>query len=240
MVLSCLPATIQARQWTDATGQHRCEAEFLVERDGKVWLRGADGRTLVVSSDRLSRADREYLAGLRPVASGNSAATALAARRSPRMTRTAQVPARLLHSMTSAKVAKFTGWHCSGSRFHVVDYCHQPAPLPPPAPITSTKRRYFGYFSTFHLPRRTVGQLSGTGSYKFLVGSYVVAYLEMLTFNGSIPGFSVYAVDQPGPLGITNWYFEDVAPAPSSYRVYYDAPSSGVVLYEYTTLRNPL
>jgi hypothetical protein len=233
---------LQAREWTDSTGQFRREAEYLSQSEGKVWLRAPDGKTLAVSPDRLSSADRAYLAALPGSASEKlpAAVVPASAPRAPQATSApnASAPVRLLRSINSAAVARLTGWHCHGGHCYVTH--HHPAPLPPPAPNTSTKRRYFGYFSTFHLPRRDVGKLSGTGSYKFLTGSYVVAYLEMLIFNGALPGFSVYAVDQPGPLGITNWYFEDVAPAPGSYRVYYFAPATGVVFYEYACLRNPL
>jgi hypothetical protein len=50
------------RTWTDTSGQFRIQAMLLGHRDGKVYLRKADGKELAVSLDKLSKADRQYVA----------------------------------------------------------------------------------------------------------------------------------------------------------------------------------
>jgi len=49
------------RTWTDSTGKHKVEAEFVELKDGKVQLRKADGAMVRVPVERLSEADRAYI-----------------------------------------------------------------------------------------------------------------------------------------------------------------------------------
>ncbi len=53
---------LPVRTWTDVTGRHRTEAEFIELRDGKVRLQERNGRTVDVPIGKLSRADRETAA----------------------------------------------------------------------------------------------------------------------------------------------------------------------------------
>jgi hypothetical protein len=60
-----VPATsLVAREWTDATGKFRVEAELVVVKNGKVYLEKADGTAVSVPVDRLSDADRKYLSSI--------------------------------------------------------------------------------------------------------------------------------------------------------------------------------
>ena len=48
------------RVWTDSTGNHRVEAEFVELRDGVVCLKRKDGTLIRVPKERLSAADQAY------------------------------------------------------------------------------------------------------------------------------------------------------------------------------------
>ena len=50
-------ADSEMRSWTDSTGQYRVRAAFVELKDGRVWLRKADGSTVGVPLDRLGAAD---------------------------------------------------------------------------------------------------------------------------------------------------------------------------------------
>jgi hypothetical protein len=52
----------EARTWTDATGKHTTEAEFVEAKGGKVTLRKKDGSVVTIALERLSRGDRKYVA----------------------------------------------------------------------------------------------------------------------------------------------------------------------------------
>jgi len=54
------------RTWTDVTGQFQTEAELLVVKRGKVYLRKPDGAVVAVPLERLSRADREHVGDVAP------------------------------------------------------------------------------------------------------------------------------------------------------------------------------
>lgn len=49
------------RTWTDITGQHKTEAEFVEFKDEKVRLRKRDGRIVTVPIEKLSQVDREFV-----------------------------------------------------------------------------------------------------------------------------------------------------------------------------------
>lgn len=55
------PVVSQPRTWTDSTGQYTVEAAMVRFKDGKVYLKRADGRVVVVSASRLSQKDRRYI-----------------------------------------------------------------------------------------------------------------------------------------------------------------------------------
>jgi hypothetical protein len=54
----------QARTWTDNTGKHTIEAEFVEVTDGGVRVRKTDGGLIVVPLGRLSQADRQHVQSL--------------------------------------------------------------------------------------------------------------------------------------------------------------------------------
>lgn len=69
----------QMRTWTDSTGQHRVQAAFVEAKDGRVWLKKADGTTVNIPLDRLSGADQRWVArqaAARPRATAPSASAA--------------------------------------------------------------------------------------------------------------------------------------------------------------------
>ncbi len=53
--------SVDARNWTDNTGQHKTEAEFVAFEDGMVQLRKADGTTISLPIGRLSKADQDFV-----------------------------------------------------------------------------------------------------------------------------------------------------------------------------------
>ena len=59
--LSAVAATAQQRKWTDSTGKHSVEAEFVEVKDGNAVLKRASGKTVAVPLARLSTADRKYI-----------------------------------------------------------------------------------------------------------------------------------------------------------------------------------
>src|SRR5262245_63788368 len=56
--------TANAREWTDATGAFKVQAELVAVRNGKAILEKADGSVLSVPVDKLSAADQAYLKSL--------------------------------------------------------------------------------------------------------------------------------------------------------------------------------
>lgn len=56
--------TARIRTWTDTTGKFQTDAELLVVKVGKVYLKRSDGQVVGVPLEQLSRADRDYLASL--------------------------------------------------------------------------------------------------------------------------------------------------------------------------------
>ena len=50
------------RSWTDSTGQYRVRAALVELKDGRVWLKKADGSTVGVPLDRLGAADQRWVA----------------------------------------------------------------------------------------------------------------------------------------------------------------------------------
>lgn len=64
MVASCvlsLGSTALAREWKDATGMFKIEAELVAVRNGKVVLEKADGTIISVALDKLCAADQAFL-----------------------------------------------------------------------------------------------------------------------------------------------------------------------------------
>lgn len=56
----------QRRTWRDATGKFTVEAELVEVKDGKAFLKKADGRVGEIPTARLSEADQNYLKSLDP------------------------------------------------------------------------------------------------------------------------------------------------------------------------------
>ncbi|MEX2112819.1 MAG: SHD1 domain-containing protein [Pirellulales bacterium] len=230
-----IPTNLLARQWTDDTGQHRREAEYLRHDTQQVWLTDGAGRMFVVARERLSAADRQYVAMReqpRQSAADQTPVTTLAFRMPPAPGMSAEPGTTLASGTAATSIAKLTGWHCHGGHCYVTVH-HPPMPVPP-APPTSIKRIYTGCYSTFHLVcRDPAPAICGTGAYKFNVGGYVREYLVRLRYFGTAGTFRIYTVaDAPAPLGITYWYFEDPATPLPCYRIYYYRPGTGVVLYD--------
>ena len=49
------------RTWTDISGQYKIEAELVGSNDGKVQLKKKDGSVIVVSIEKLSQSDQEFV-----------------------------------------------------------------------------------------------------------------------------------------------------------------------------------
>ena len=57
-------APVSARTWTDKTGRLTVEAELLEVKDGKAFLRKADGQVIGIAIPNLSAGDLNYLKSL--------------------------------------------------------------------------------------------------------------------------------------------------------------------------------
>lgn len=64
LILNVLAAPAVARKWTDSTGKHTVEAEFVAFKDGDISLKYQDGTIHKVSIERLSKADQEFVKSL--------------------------------------------------------------------------------------------------------------------------------------------------------------------------------
>ncbi len=64
------------RAWTDATGRFSIQASFVDAQDAQVRLRKADGTTISIPLDRLSEADRQFVANAPKVIQGEVVAIA--------------------------------------------------------------------------------------------------------------------------------------------------------------------
>ena len=60
-VLVAHPASAEVRTWTDSSGGHQVEAEFVDENAGTVRLKKRDGRITSLPLERLSAADQTYI-----------------------------------------------------------------------------------------------------------------------------------------------------------------------------------
>src|SRR4029079_17003666 len=56
-----LPALALGREWMDASGKFKIEAELVAVRNGKAILEKPDGSVITVPVDKLSPADQEFL-----------------------------------------------------------------------------------------------------------------------------------------------------------------------------------
>jgi S1-C subfamily serine protease len=70
-----LAASGHGRQWTDNTGKHRIEAEFVEQRGNVVRLKRPDGSVFELPLDRLSTDDQDFIRKTAPSATNKSAAT---------------------------------------------------------------------------------------------------------------------------------------------------------------------
>jgi len=64
-----------ARKWTDATGEHTVDAEFVELKDGIVRLKTGNGKIIGVPLEKLSAVDREYLGNTIKKQGGESSAS---------------------------------------------------------------------------------------------------------------------------------------------------------------------
>ena len=78
LVLPCV-AWAETRNWTDITGKHQVEAEFIDSENGAVNLKRSDGKIISVPLDKLSFADQDHVkqlaSGRSPGDSSNASAT---------------------------------------------------------------------------------------------------------------------------------------------------------------------
>ena len=70
----CAPMAL-ARTWTDSTGKHTVEAEFIDMKDGKVRLKKEDGKTITIPIEKLSDEDQQFVKSLTDEASPSKKAT---------------------------------------------------------------------------------------------------------------------------------------------------------------------
>lgn len=233
------PGSLPAREWTDVSGQHHREAEYLSQRDGQVWLSGAGGKTYKVTLDKLSDADRAYVESLETSAStmptmGMQTVGTQAKTLSFRMLR-ADVPQDAAGNAPStsgdtadpaqATLTRLTGWHCHSSYYccPTVDCCPHPCPPKPCPPVVDVGKRILkGWHSTFHLVTQDPKLPGGTGAYKFRdPDGCCYTYLELLRFkSGNIQTDCVYEVVNP-VLKITHWHFVRIRMAPLWYSASY-------------------
>src|SRR5262245_44987777 len=57
-----LVGSAEQRTWRSADGQYTVEGEFIEFKDAAVVMRRSDGQVITVQLDRLSEADRQYVA----------------------------------------------------------------------------------------------------------------------------------------------------------------------------------
>lgn len=55
------PSTAFARKWTDSTGKHSREGDFVELKDGHVWLMQANGENCTIAFEKLSKPDQDYV-----------------------------------------------------------------------------------------------------------------------------------------------------------------------------------
>ncbi len=238
-----LPTVLHAREWTDASGRLRREAEYVDHDATRVWVRNEAGRVLVVDRARLSAADRMYVADLERHVKRDArpaALTTLAVRKSRTSASASHLPTK---SMTDQSVARLTGWHCHGGHCHI-DGGHPHVPHHPcPVPEDKGKRIMKGCYSTFHLvdvwyPNQP--EYDGTGAYKFVDAQGCChQYLELLTVSKQpSTNFDLYfrVVDSTPALTVTDWYFQRITAAPNWYHVFYSADGGKTYVY-YDTAR---
>ncbi|MEI8376080.1 MAG: SHD1 domain-containing protein [Planctomycetota bacterium] len=61
LILSICAATALARTWTDSTGTHKVEGEFVKMAEGTVDIRRTDGQLLHIPLEKLSEADQAFV-----------------------------------------------------------------------------------------------------------------------------------------------------------------------------------
>ena len=57
----CIASEAYARQWQDASGTYKVEAELVSSANGNVWLKKQDGQVVCVPINQLSVLDREFV-----------------------------------------------------------------------------------------------------------------------------------------------------------------------------------
>jgi SLA1 Homology Domain 1 (SHD1) protein len=61
LVVLAITNSASGREWTDASGQHSREGEFVSFRSGRIVVRVADGREVSTAWEQFSRADQAYV-----------------------------------------------------------------------------------------------------------------------------------------------------------------------------------
>lgn len=121
------PVIAQARTWTDNSGQHRLDADFVELSQGKVRLQTADGRLYSIALEKLSDSDRQ-----RAIREASVSADAS----------NAAVPQTLTALQSSGPAGATTAAPASapaGSTLGDPLLRQTPAPLPPETPPLTTQ-----------------------------------------------------------------------------------------------------
>ena len=61
LILLCLGSLGAARTWTDDSGQHHVDGEFVSVSAGLVTLKTDDGKTIQIALEKLSKADQDFI-----------------------------------------------------------------------------------------------------------------------------------------------------------------------------------
>lgn len=98
-----------ARTWTDSTGQHKVEAEYVMSQPGKVWLRRqSDDNVFEVQLTDLSQADQQYVSQLLREKEAESRS-----QRSQQGERIQYGPAREMAKLANRAIDESSGLACS-------------------------------------------------------------------------------------------------------------------------------
>ena len=131
---------VQARKWTDVTGNYTVEAAFVEFTEGQVHLRKPNGQVITVPLEKLSAADREHVT--QQVTEAGSAPAA--ARKLPG----AAGRARAFPSFPDA-LTEPPAWIGPGAPFDVAKFLQAPPPERNAAPLYLDALFEFGSESSF-------------------------------------------------------------------------------------------
>jgi hypothetical protein len=244
VVVVLVSTSLEAREWTDASGQYRREAELLGREADLVYFQDALGNRLRVGFNRLSVADQQFIlaseqAGNVPANQPAVEAKTLGFRRVVASRTAAKTSDSAPAADTKTSLFKLTGWSCC-TPWYCYHSCPTPIPHPPTPPLPNFgKRIYCGKWSTWHLVRLNPNLTGGTGDYLLGgPGGTVVRHLVLLKFFGLIGGDWVFQANDPTP-GYFFWRFGRSVVGSCWYRVEY-WNGAAWVLYEHCSVKLPV